>query len=236
MACGLGAFVSRKVNNTMLMLILVLLLALPACSQASATLPPDWISTRPPDEGSEQALCANWADDEWTVEASSDGAGLSITPAGKHRDQHVDIQGGRLVAENRGEFGGDVWWEPAAGQRQAVAKTNLVAFIPTRAGLFGLTGLAHLLYDAGAVVRFDYRPDRVWEMHEVLNLTAAPFAFAVRRDGTVLVVLTGKLALVRLPNRMMVLYRNPVWRGSYPNSVAEDRAGTIYLGMRSAVA
>ena len=35
---------------------------------------------------------------------------------------------------------------------------------------------------------------------------------------------------------MMVIYRSPFWGGVYPNSIAEDRTGTIYLGMRSAVA
>ena len=103
-----------KVNNTMRMVMLALLSASPACSFAPATLPPGWIATAPPVRGSEQERCANVADDEWTVNLSSDRDVLRIAPAATDRStQVIEIEGGRLVSEDHGEFGGDVWWEPA---------------------------------------------------------------------------------------------------------------------------
>src|SRR5262249_13572428 len=38
------------------------------------------------------------------------------------------------------------------------------------------------------------------------------------------------------PTTVEVLHRNPVWAYTYPTHVARDRSGTLYLGMRSAVA
>jgi hypothetical protein len=184
------------------LLVVLLGVSTNSCDPSGArntVLPEDWVSIRPPNEQSEHAQCANWALDEWAVELSlEDGASiLRIQPAVRQRDtQVVELQDGRLIGENRGEFGGDVWWEPLNGERQAVARTNVVAFVHLGGGLFGLTGLAHLTLNTGSLVRFDREPGPAWRMEQVLDLGAAPYAFSVTGDGGLLVVLSGSVATV----------------------------------------
>jgi hypothetical protein len=74
-------------------------------------------------------------------------------------------------------------------------------------------------------------------MVSLLNLGAAPRAATPIADGygSLLIVLSGSLAIVRPPTRMEVVHRNETWHLTYPNSVVQDR-GTIYIGMRSAIA
>jgi hypothetical protein len=55
-------------------------------------------------------------------------------------------------------------------------------------------------------------------------------------DDTLIVALSGALVSVDLAGLVRVFHRNPVWSGTYPNSIARDPAGRIYVGMRSAVA
>jgi hypothetical protein len=206
-------------------------------AQSSATIPSGWVASMVPPEKSEAAVCANWAEEEWTVALSSSGSSLQIARNPPSRaTQSIDLPDGRLVGENRGEFGGEVWWEPRSGGRQSIARTNPVAFVQVGGVVYGLVGLAHMFSDAGSLVRFERRSDGSWQMTTTLDLGSAPHAAFAAADGTLFVVLTGALARVTPPNQLTVLHRNPVWRLTYPTSIVRDQIGTLYVGMRSAVA
>src|SRR5688500_5798070 len=233
---------------------LVLLLATgrldPAGAQQIAAAPEGWIAVSPPPEGG-QAQCANWAFDEWIVTSEHPGVRFHRDTRGKWTDlrgsawwvnrserpqQTAQVADGRLTAVNRGEFGGTVSWHSNDNQRiQAVAETNLVAFIPTSTGLFGLTGLAHGS-NYGALVHFDRGLDSQWRMRTVTDLGAAPQAYIHINPTTLLVALSGALQSVELGGLVTVLHRNPLWSKTYPNSIAVDADGRIYVGIRSAIA
>jgi hypothetical protein len=221
-------------------------------AQQIAAAQQGWVAVVPPREGSEEARCANWAHDEWTVVSQDSGVRFRRQTAGKWADvqglalwvsqpeqtasQTVDLAEGLFTSINRGEFGGSVSFVPNDGQPiQRVAETNLVAFIPTRTGLFGLIGLAHAS-NVGALVRFERGPDSIWRMRTVADLGAAPHIYTQTGEDTLLVALSGALVSVELSGRVRVVHRNPVWSGTYPNSIARDPGGRIYVGMRSAVA
>jgi hypothetical protein len=218
------------------------LLSLPlGCSlrngtRPAATVPSGWVSVAPPKPDSEAAVCANWTGDTWQVALATDGAALVIRPDRERFVDTAEVPGGRLTAVNHGEFGGEVWWEPSDGARERVASVNLVEFVPTRGGLLGLTGLAHLGTDHGELVRFDPQPGGGWSMRSVLSLGSAPHAYAPLADDTLLVVTTAALVTVHPSTTPRVLHRNDVWPSLYANSVVRDRTGVTYIGMRSAVA
>jgi len=99
----------------------------PSCFdvQSSATIPSGWVAGMVPPENSEAAVCANWAEEEWTVALSSSGSTLQIARNPPSRaTQSIDLPDGRLAGENRGEFGGEVWWVSVEPQVCALAVDN----------------------------------------------------------------------------------------------------------------
>ncbi len=218
----------------------LLVLTVAACQAQRRTTPADipagWLPSAPPQPETEAASCANWARDSWTVALSPDSTMLQIRPGESRYVDTATVRSGRLTSENRGEFGGDVWWEPTNGRRQRIAQINLVAFAPTRAALMGLAGLAHLSINEGRLVRFDQASNGDWSVRTVLDLGAAPEAFTTLADDTLLVVTSGALLTVRAPSHVKAIYRNAVWPYTYATSVVRDRAGIVYVGMRSTVA
>ena len=205
-------------------------------AQSGATIPSGWVATKAPPQHSEAAVCANWAADEWSVAIASDGLSPEIARRTHYAEPSIDLEDGGLVGENRGEFGGAVWWEPRSGGRQRIAGANPVAFVRVDGVVYGLEGLAHIIIDTGSLVKFERRADGSWQVTKTLDLGAAPYAVFPAADGRLLVAASGALLQVRPPSQVTVLHRNPVWRSTYPTSVVRNKVGTVYVGMRSAVA
>jgi hypothetical protein len=199
------------------------------------SVPVGWSSVPPPAPESEEARCANWSREAWKV--SADGKKLLIlADSGEKSADTVAVPGGKLTSIDHGEFGGQVWWEPTDGRRTKIAETNLLAFASTEAGLFGLAGLAHLSINEGELVRFDRVSAGTWRIQHVSDLHGAPYAFTILPNRRILVVTSGALVEASLEGTVHTLHQNRVWSFTYPRSVVQDGSGTVYIGMRSAVA
>ena len=205
-------------------LLFLLIVATPACGQrpphaAPAAIPNGWVSISPPKPETEAAYCANWARDAWSVALSVDSNSVLIVPARYRYADTAKVSGGALTSVNRGEFGGEVYWEPTSGSRQRIREMNLVAFVPTTSGLLGLAGLAHLSISEGQLVMFEGGADRSWSVKVLRDLGAAPQAFTLLRGDTVLVVVSGGLIAVHATDYFRVLHRNAVWPYTYAHAV-----------------
>lgn len=220
---------------------LSLLVVASACGRHSpvtspAAVPSDWVAIPAPQPETEAANCANWARDAWNVMLSRDSNALLIQPARYEYADTARVDGGTLTSMNRGEFGGEVYWEPENGPRQRIAQINLVAFVPTATGLLGLAGLAHMSVNEGRLVSFARAANGSWSVAALNDLGAAPQAFTLLPGDTILVVVSGALVAVHPKGSLRTLHRNSVWPYTYAHAVVRDRAGTVYIGMRSAVA
>ena len=220
-------------------LVLSIIMITPAYGQqrpTQAAVPNGWVSIPPPKPATDAANCANWAPDAWSVALSSDSTSILILPAHYRDVDTVRLADGNLTSVNQGEFGGHVYWEPTNGPRQQVAELNLVAFVPTADYVLGIAGLAHLSMNEGQLVAFRRNANRSWSVAKLKDLGAAPEAFTKLGGDTILIALSGALVVAHAPDYLRVLHRNAVWPYTYAHSVVRDRAGTIYIGMRSAVA
>jgi hypothetical protein len=209
-----------------------------ACGRSDTVvnIPAGWVATRPPLPESDGAMCANAAMDVWSVRLSPDSDAVVILPAGAERmADTVRVDGGQLIGTNHGEFGGDVLWYPLGGSPVRVAQANLHHFVEIRDTIWGLIGLAHLSLNEGQLVRFD-RTASGWQMTPVRDLAAAPEAFVRLPHDSLLVLAMGRVLRLSPDHGVEVLRSNRVWIYTYPQSIARDRRGVIYLGMRSAVA
>ncbi len=229
-------------------------LALLACQRASvprasASIPPDWVAVSPPAANSDAERCANYASEEWGVALSPDSTALSITP--RNTTWRADtVRAGQdiLVGNDLGEFGGALWRETPGGARDTIRVSgrdtstfhanNLLTFVRRGDQVFALVGLAHLSLNAGELLYLSRATGGRWEARSVLDLRSAPMAVARVADDTILVATLDSLLTVALdpakPTRR-ALAGNAVWSATYASSLVRDRAGVIYIGMRSAV-
>ena len=204
----------------------------PSRVRSAAALPPGWVIVAPPKPDSREAHCANWADTGWAVALTPDSGQLVISPAHHLRRHTLEVSGGRLGADNRGEFGGTIWWQPTGGPTITLSEGNLVDFVQLGSQVLGLEGLGG--YGPGRLLKFTRRASD-WRVDTLVQLGDAPYAYTVVLPDSIFVATTSTLLLIR-DTVVRRLYHSAVWYLTYANSVARDQAGWIYVGMQSAVA
>jgi hypothetical protein len=198
--------------------------------------PPGWQIVAPvTDVSSRQGRCANWSRSEWQVTLDSDGTTPRFAPARDHPVE-LGVPGGRLVGADRGEWGGQLSWVSENGSASEIYSGNIQAITEVNGRYYAFGGLAHLGINEGRMLRVDRDEDGRWRAVPVVALSGAPEAVAKVAGDTLLVVTSGALEVVHPDGAHRVAHRNPMWGFLYPNSVAVARGGTVYVGMRHAVA
>jgi hypothetical protein len=142
------------------------------------------------------------------------------------------VKDGYFVGSNGGEWGGALYWFSANGKkRQQLAKENvrgLVAVSPDE--VLSLHGLNHLGMRRGSVRWFKQGADGQWALSEEKPLDAGPDSFTATGDG-VFVVTATSLTKIGPGRQVKVLEPLPTWM-LYPNSIAVEAGGGLWLGMR----
>jgi hypothetical protein len=162
-----------------------------------------------------------------------------VPKAGKFRgaSAFIPVDDGWLVGFNEGEFGAALYWFSRDGKANyKISDHQVVDFFSLSDGVYAIEGLAHLGLSTGSVIRIA-RPDpgARWQAALAVKLTAAPCAVAVRKDGTVLIVLSDSLVSLGADRKVRTLLRVP-WDGLFPRSVALTRdEQKLYIGMRQFV-
>jgi hypothetical protein len=188
------------------------------------------------------------AQDAWDIGVALDGSTLVPLPAVERDADSITVSDGVLAGDDNGEFGGAIWWHGSNGKRDTLRvegrdsrrfyADNLRGFIRRGAAIYALVGLSHMGLNDGELLSLSNVSGKRWHAQQVLDFGAAASAYTSAGGDTVLVLTTDSLYAVELdpvaPNHQ-ALYGNPVWRGLYASSVARDRAGSIYIGMRSAI-
>lgn len=217
--------------------------------RSGAIIPPGWVAVSPPAANSGAERCANFASEQWVVSLSADSTTLSITSGGTAPRQDTVRVGQDILAGNDlGEFGGALWHTGPNGTRDTIRVSgrdpgafhadNLHAFVRRGDQVFALVGLAHMGLDVGELLYLSHANGGRWEARSALDLRGAPMAFTRISEDTILVVTRDSLLSVALDPvkpTQFALAGNEIWSVTYPSSVVRDRAGVVYIGMRSAV-
>jgi hypothetical protein len=148
----------------------------------------------------------------------------------------LGVPGGKLVGVDRGEWGGRLAWVPESGSALEIHSGNIQAITEVNGRYYAFGGLAHLGINEGQMFRVDRDEQGRWRAVPVVALSGAPAAVAKGAGDTLLVVTAGALDIVHPDGAHRVAHRNSMWTYLYPNSVAVARGGTVYVGMRHAVA
>lgn len=118
----------------------------------------------------------------------------------------LDVPNGRLIGQNKGEWGGQLLFRRLDGREHKVAEGNVNAILPFGSGVMVLFGLAHLGLDYGFAVFFESDGEHWWSAYRG-DLGGVPKAVNVI-DRETIAVLAGNG--VHHPASVTML------RGSYP--------------------
>lgn len=220
-----------------------------APSAAPSPVPAGWVAIRP---DAERLRCANHSRDEWRIEV--DGGAVKIAKAAapepntgpplpfplpkdpemKGRRHVLAVGGGFLVGFDAGEWGGALYWfgKDGTGQRKLAGENvrGLVALGPDAA--VAIEGLAHMGISEGRVRWLERRAGAFAAAGET-PLPDAPQTHAVAGD-TLHVLTTSSLVRIGRDRRVTVV--QPVETpGLYPDSMAIDPGGALWIGMRQLV-
>jgi hypothetical protein len=148
--------------------------------------------------------------------------------------QAVDFAHGWLLAVDRGEFGGGLWWASGAGEeRKRLLPFNVIELRRTSDGLvLAFAGLAHLDVDQGEIYRLSDTEGRI-EVDALGSLDGAP-RLTVEEGGAFLAVTDQGVWLVRAdaaPSRLLQVDLSRL----APTSVVRTSHGVIYIGLAAFV-
>ena len=219
-----------------------------AGAPVSAVVPAGWVAITPDDE---RLRCANYAQDEWQVAIENgvvtfteskqhepdSGPALPFTPkqqpATRGRKHVLAVSDGFLVGFDAGEWGGALYWFSKDGTSATkLADQNvhgLVAMAPDLVA--SIEGLSHLTMSEGNVRWIEHVGS--WRAGALTALDAGPSTFVAATDA--IYVLTTH-SLMRLGKDRKAVTIQPVQTAQmYPDSMAIDAAGELWIGMRQFV-
>jgi hypothetical protein len=141
------------------------------------------------------------------------------------------VVNGWLVGFNAGEFGGGLWWTDRSGRRtRKLTGENVRAFVLRGDAVLVFTGLAHLSIDSGKIYSFTEKDPGA--LVPIADVGTEPSAAVMGGAGAVFIATPIGVLQFTTDNRVEQLYGNRAMGFLYPNSIVEDTAGSIVVGMR----
>lgn len=175
----------------------------------------------------------NYSQNEFAVRVV-DGK-LEITKAVYQKKHELTILGGTLVGTNRGEWGGELTFEPERKEleQQLIKKGNIVSIFEFRHHIYFVEGLAHLSINEGVLYDVKYEYDK-FVYNKLFDFEDAPEAITTT-DSKILIA--GHQNFYVIENeKKQVVFKDMFWRSLYPNSIAYFNDRQIYVGMRGGIA
>ncbi len=156
----------------------------------------------------------------------------------------VEFSGRRAVLErpdgvwlgiDRTELGGGLWWLARSGAPpERVSHENVRDIVLVDGRVTALSGLAFIGWDQGALLQPERSEDGSWRLTRIVPLGAAPQAHHLEPVTGALWIVTNR-AIVKFDGRELTRIHQGRYRTFEPDSIARDRAGRIFIGMRHLV-
>ncbi len=174
----------------------------------------------------------------WTITETSGSIRITdhqaaITRPPRH-EIRLDTPAGTLVGDDRGEYGGGLTLlGPNRAPVRQLLTDNVIQLLPVKSGALIVTGLLHLSIDRGALWLFYKDQGGRWSVKKIADLDGHPSAIYNKNGRTVIVTGHG-VSRVNQKSGARETASLP-FAQTYPNSVAEDTRGQIYIGMNAFV-
>lgn len=190
----------------------------------------DWVPATAPQPMSDEWYAANHSLKDIFV-STDEGALVALEKPVDYPAEIATVHG-KLVGEDKGEWGGSIKFMPDTGKDYTLVEENFQGFYTLEGRLFALTGLAHMGIDEGAIYEIIFRDGR-WAADGIAKLDGCPEAFSIV-DNMLYLVTSNSLSTVSADGMIETLLDEAFWEGLYPTSiVCADTV--VFIGMRGGV-
>ena len=158
----------------------------------------------------------------------------------------VKTPDGWIVGFDAGEWGGGLYWFSPDGTRHYQIKLdrpvdwcdseNVRDLMTYKDSVIAFQGLAHLSMDRGKVVTVSRQKNGKWKAALLTKLGSEPQVCIQDGVDSWIIVTDESLLRLNADGNLENLGKIEFASGLYPNSIARDAEGVIYLGMRHFVA
>lgn len=146
------------------------------------------------------------------------------------KDSELEIVGGKLIGENKGEFGGALYFQPKEDKEKIVKIKfgNVVDIFKFQNKIYFTegSGIWGSLYEL--------KKDSVFTYKKIESFGDALEALTIFNDIIYIVSYHGFYKVVN--QEAILIFRNQFWSNLYPNSVAVFDEENVFIGMRSGIA
>lgn len=105
----------------------------------------------------------------------------------------LPLADGEMIAVDKGEFGGQLIWRPAAGDETVLVADNTSELFQAGESIIAVHGLSHMWHSYGYATQLTRNENGEWRVEEIARFTAAADGvarladdhFAVNADGRV---------------------------------------------------
>jgi len=171
----------------------------------------------------------------WYVHADGDRITIqriSITSPQRTLESRLQFAGGTLVGENRGEWGGSLLvQEKSNGTPREILSKNVLQMYPMQDGVVVVTGRPDA--NDGSVWLYSEAAGHSWHISEKAGLHGYPRTIGKNGDR-MLFAYGDAVSTMEEDFRERQIATLPLLE-TYPNSIAQDAKGNIYIGMNGFV-
>lgn len=201
-------------------------------AQTSDMIPKEFVESMQPKVESEEWYPLNHSKNEFSVKLVKDR--LKIEKFKAVDKCELKIQGGTLIGINKGEFGGQLIFQPNDSTKQAIkiSKGNISFIFNFKNKIYFITSYAHQVFSSGGLFELE-RLNNNFTFKLLVDFEDAPFAFTIYKD-TFLVATLENFYIVK-DFKKELIFKNTFWNSLYPNSIAVLNDENIFLGMRSGI-
>ncbi|MBS1532344.1 MAG: hypothetical protein JSU01_18730 [Bacteroidetes bacterium] len=141
---------------------------------------------------------------------------------------------GYLVGNDRGEWGGDLYWFSNDGKKYyKVSDDEVKQFVTRDNQIFAIQGLAHLGLSEGSIIRIE-KINMKWVAKEYLKLPTAPEAVVLDKNKNFIIITSKSLLKIDSLSHLEFLIEKGMWYYLYPTSMV-IKDNVVYSGMRAGI-
>jgi hypothetical protein len=165
-----------------LALTLLTLFAITSGGQTNIIIPKEFVETNPPKVWSDEWYPLNHSQNEFGV--SIINGKLDIKKVKEINKCELKITGGTLIGINRGEWGGQLTFQPEDTTKKAVdiKRGNIKFIFNFQDKLYFIEGLAHMGYSGGAIFELNTTNNK-FAFSKLVDFDDAPEAFTIYKDN-----------------------------------------------------
>ncbi len=144
------------------------------------------------------------------------------------KDSELEIEDGTLIGENKGEFGGALYFQPKENREKIEIKFgNIVDIFRFQNKIYFTegSGIWGSLYEL--------KKDSAFTYNKIESFGDALEALTIFNDSIYIASFHGFYKVV--DQKAILLFRKRFWEGLYPNSVVVFDEENIFMGIRSGI-